>query len=219
MCNGAHHPPGCNCGFGPQYPRGSSGNNPSPAPKPATSPPKDRRPPTVRTEEARKVSILKNKKAIFPCAANPAADERAPLYRSHRLGVEAILKYGKIADSEAKKQGVDPIMVRAILYYENADGHKGGLDKKFDEWGWSRSQKPMSLRADIWGSLGVKRDSPPLIQIRAAVTLIKRITERLENPTPDRIGTLWNYLPATKVTTRGARIGQIYEDEPWLGWE
>lgn len=165
------------------------------------------------------MSILENKKAIFPCAANPAASGRAPLYRSHRLGVEAIVEYGKIADSEAKKQGVDPIMVRAILYYENADGHKFGLDKKLDEWGLSRSQRPMSLRADIWGGLGVTRDSPPRQQIRAAVTLIKRITERLEDPTPDRIGTLWNSLSARQVTRRGARIGRIYDDQPWLGQE
>ncbi|MDQ7788746.1 MAG: hypothetical protein RDU41_01685 [Clostridia bacterium] len=165
------------------------------------------------------MSILENKQARFPCAANPAASGRAPLYRSHRLGVEAITKYGKIADSEAKRQGVDPIMVRAILYYENADGHKGGLDKKLDEWGLSRSQQPMSLRADIWGGLGVTRDSPPRQHIRAAVTLIKRITDRLDHPTPDRIGTLWNSLSARRVTQRGARIGWIYEDQPWLGQE
>lgn len=39
------------------------------------------------------------------------------------------------------------------------------------------------------------------------------------DPTPDRIGTLWNSLSATKVTRRGARIGRIYDDQPWLGQE
>ena len=224
MCNAEHHRRGCNCGFGPAFPGAgdtldntanpTKKNDGVPLPAPAA-----RTLPCIRTAEARRISILKNKPARFPCAPNPAVSGRAPLWRSHRLGVEAVSKYGKMADIEARRQGVDPIMVKAILYYENADGHKGGLDEKLDEWGVSRSQKPMSLRSDIWEGLGVTRYSSPRKQIRAAVTLIKRITERLDNPTPERIGTLWNSLSATKVTERGARIGSVYEDEPWIGQE
>lgn len=220
MCNAEHHPIGCNCGFGPAYPKALGKGNAASAStndtrKGSQTTPAARKPPCIRTIGSRTASILGNKPARFPCAPNPGVSGRAPLWRSHRLGVEAITKYGKMADLEAQKQGADPIMVKAILYYENADGHKCGLDETLDTWGLSRSQKPMSLRSDIWGGLGVTRYSSPRKQIRAAVTLIKRITERLDNPTPERIGTLWNSLSATKVTERGARIGSVYEDEPW----
>ena len=73
----------------------------------------------------------------------------------------------------------------------------------------------MSIRSDIWGRLGVFGHSSPRENIRASVTLIKRITDRLENPTPEKVGTLWNSVSQEKVTTQGARIGRIYRERSW----
>lgn len=69
------------------------------------------------------------------------------------LGLKAVRDYADIVENEAKRQGVDPDMVKAILYYENADGHKLGLDVLADTVGRSRSQRPMSIRSDMWGGL------------------------------------------------------------------
>src|SRR5512132_4045678 len=79
-----------------------------------------------------------------------------------------------------------------------------------DTIGMSRSQRPMSIRSDIWGRLGVSRHSSPHENIRASVTLIKRITDRIDDPTPEKVGTLWNSISQEKVTIKGARIGRIY---------
>jgi hypothetical protein len=118
-------------------------------------------------------------------------------------------------EDEAERQGVDPDMVKAILYYENADGHKLGLDALADTVGRSRSQRPMSIRSDMWGGLGISRHSSPAENIRASVTLIRRIIDRLNNPTPEKVGTLWNSISQEKITTEGARIGRIYRERPW----
>lgn len=106
-------------------------------------------------------------------------------------------------------------MVKAILYYENADGNKLGFDFLADTIGMSRSQRPMSIRSDIWGRLGVSRHSSPHENIRASVTLIKRITDRIDDPTPEKVGTPWNSISQEKVTIKGARIGRIYRERPW----
>ena len=119
---------------------------------------------------------------------------------------------------EAERQKVDPDLIKAILYYENADGHKGGLDALADAVGLSRSQRPMSIRSDIWHALGLPRDkaADPETNIRASVTLIKRIADRLEDASPEKIGTLWNSLAQEKVSERGARIARVYRERPWL---
>jgi hypothetical protein len=36
-----------------------------------------------------------------------------------------------------------------------------------------------------------------------------------ENPTPEKVGTLWNSISQEEVTTQGARIGRIYRERPW----
>ena len=77
------------------------------------------------------------------------------MWRKDELGKEAVNKYGEIVDKEAKAQGVDPNLVKAILYYENADGHKFGGNAFADKLGWSGSVMPMNINPNIWkGNLG-----------------------------------------------------------------
>jgi hypothetical protein len=118
-------------------------------------------------------------------------------------------------EDEAQRQSVDPDLVKAILYYENADGNKLGFDFLADAVRRSRSQRPMSISSDMWGRLGVSRESSPRENIQASVTLIKRTIERIDDPAREKVGTLWNSISQEKVTTNGARIGRIYRERPW----
>jgi hypothetical protein len=47
------------------------------------------------------------------------------------------------------------------------------------------------------------------------VTLIKRISERIDDPTPAKIGSLWNGIKLEMVNERGSRIEKIHEKRPW----
>lgn len=181
-----------------------------------TPTPDDRPVVNMRTERER--AIIEDRPARFEVAADPAFDGSAPAWRQPWRGHEAIKRYGALIEREAVRQKVDPDLVKAILYYENADGHKGGLDAVADAVGLSRSQRPMSIRSDTWHALGLPRDkaADPETNIRASVSLIRRIADRLEDAAPEKIGTLWNSLAQEKVSERGARIGMIYRDRPWL---
>ncbi|MFN4276780.1 MAG: peptidoglycan-binding protein [Ferrovibrio sp.] len=174
--------------------------------------------PLVNIRADREKAIIDDTPARFGIADNPDADGTAPIWRQPWRGHEAIDTYGKLIEREAERQKVDPDLIKAILYYENADGHKGGFDALADMVGLSRSQRPMSIRADVWHSLGLPKDkaTDPETNIRASVTLVKRIIERLDDPSPEKIGTLWNSLAQEKVSKRGARIGRLYRDKPWL---
>ena len=81
------------------------------------------------------------------------------MWRKDELGKEAVNKYGEIVDKEAKAQGVDPNLVKAILYYENADGHKFGGNAFADKLGWSGSVMPMNINPNIWKGLGIDRET------------------------------------------------------------
>ncbi len=154
---------------------------------------------------------------MFGIADNPIEDGSAPLWRIPVLGWRAVQRYGAIAEEEAKRLGLDPDLVKAVLYYENADGHWGVLNDLGDLLGTSKTVMPMNINPGKWGGLGISRETArdPRTNIRAAVKLLKRIAERIEDPTPEKIGSLWNGMMLEKVNDRGARIGRIYRERPW----
>jgi hypothetical protein len=174
-------------------------------------------PPTINLGKDRIRNIIEDRPARFDINDQKIFDGSAPLWRKDKLGIEAVVKYGSIAEKEAKAQGVDPNLVKAILYYENADGHRFGGNSLADRIGVSGSVMPMNINPEIWKDLGINRKtaSDPETNIRASVTLIKRISERIDDPTSAKIGSLWNGITHEHVNERGARIGKIYEGRPW----
>ena len=55
----------------------------------------------------------------------------------------------------------------------------------------------------------------PAKNIEAGIVLIKRIGERVKNPTAAKIGSIWNYSGREKVSDMGARIGRVFREKPW----
>lgn len=186
------------------------------APTRGTTPPPVGAPVLTRRTDREK-SILDDTPAHFAIADSPALTGAAPLWRKPEYGRSMVEHYAPLIETEARRQGVDPDLVKAIMYFENADGHKYGLDVLADYAGLSRSQRPMSIRSDIWQGLGLPPETArdPALNIAASVRLIRRITDRLEQPTPERIGTLWNSLSQDRVSDRGARIGRIFRERLW----
>lgn len=174
--------------------------------------------PTLNKSADRIRSILNDEPARFDIADNPKVDDGAPLWRSHELGVKAVRDYGHIVEREAKRLGVDANLVRAIMYYENADGHRFGLNDLGDRLGTSGTVMPMNINPEIWGGLGIptREDArDPEKNIQAATLLIKRIVERLDDPTPAKVGAIWNGVGHETVNHRGARMGRIYRERSW----
>ncbi|WP_341896406.1 peptidoglycan-binding protein [Ferrovibrio terrae] len=174
--------------------------------------------PVVNASADRIRSILENAPARFEIADNPKEDGSAPLWRLHNKGAKAVQIYDKVVEREATRLGVDPDLVRAVMYYENADGHKVVFNDLGDALGYSDTIMPMNINPKIWGALGVEtREAArnPERNIRAAALLLKRIGDRLDDPTPEKIGSIWNGVGLETVNHRGARIGHIYRERSW----
>ncbi len=129
-------------------------------------------------------------------------------------------KHGEIIEREARAQGVEPNLVRAIMYVENADGSRFGLSKFAERHGFAKTLFPMNINPRLWaGLIGVKEEEfrKPEVNIKAAVTLIKRIEERLDvnDRTPAKIGSIYNFSGRENVSDVGARIQKAFDGKLW----
>lgn len=103
------------------------------------------------------------------------------------------------------------------MYMENSRGHKFGFNKLFDQLGISSSQEPMNIKPSLWGELIGKDDlSDASDNIEAATILVKRISERLDDPTPEAVGSIWNYIGRETSNDLGAVVDRVYRDKSWL---
>ena len=157
------------------------------------------------------------KRAVLNVSDNPNADASDPWYVSTSAGRTAVATFESIIDQEARRQKVDPDLVKAILFAENARGHYWGAAKAAEGLGIAGSIFPMNMNPEIWGPLGFDGTTAldPKVNIRAGVTLIKRLTERLEDASPEKVGTVYNSTAKESVTDYGAYVGRVYREKPW----
>lgn len=176
------------------------------------------KPLTIRYEEARIWALKNDVPASFDIADNPHQTGDAPFRRQHSKGVETVRKYDPIINLEAQRQGVDPNLIRAIMYVENADGSHYGLESVLTAMGAAKTLMPMNINPKTWEGMDGKSINDykdPEKNIAAAVALIRRIRDRIENPTPSKIGSIWNFTGREKVNSLGARIGRAYKERLW----
>lgn len=104
------------------------------------------------------------------------------------------------------------------MYNEAATGHKGPFNNLGDIFHISGSQMPMNIQGKTWGNFqGHIYDTYiPEQNIELGVLLIKQLYNSLDNPTPDRIGTLWNETGANQINDVGARVKTAFETKTWL---
>jgi len=173
--------------------------------------------PTLRNSGERIENILANKPAHFNIEDNPRADDSSPAHEIKDAGSIAIARFKKVIEEEARNQGVDPNLVKAISFSENARGHYFGLATLYEKLGLAKSIFPMNIRPDIWSKLDLTDDdfTDARTNIRVGVTLIKRMRDRIEDPTPEKIATLWNSAAKEKVTDFGAYVGRMFRERPW----
>lgn len=161
----------------------------------------------------REASILANSPGRIVVKENPERSGQAPLHAFHAAGQAPVELFYPIIRREAARLGVDANLVRAIMYVENAQGQYG---KPFEGIG-AKSILPMNIRYDKWAGLGFsERDFfDATMNIRAGVTLIRRILDRLDEPTVSKVATLYNSLPKDSVSDFGARVAEVYRTRAW----
>lgn len=173
----------------------------------------------------RKAAILdESKKADFHVIPNLAASGERP---KHTIEYFSEVKENeKTIEREAKKAGVDPDFVKAVVYLETTQGHYDRL-AMFRDWvmngtGLSKTRvhksiRPMNVHVEEWKDLGYSRDDlkVPEKNIEAGVKLISKIKQRMPDASPEAIASVYNALGTRKVTDYGMRVKKLMEEKPW----
>lgn len=181
--------------------------------------------PVFNNRRIRQEILLNNNPAKFeikdnPSLENPTLKEQTiqTVIKDKDFGNRVVKDHEKIIEKMAKKHGVDPDLVKSVMWTENARGHKFGANDLADDLDRSNSQAPMNINGKIWGSL-VDKPGEKLNNveenIEAGVILLKRIGDRIENPTPEKIGSIWNFTGHEKISEIGKEIGNAFRAKPW----
>lgn len=77
----------------------------------------------------------------------------------------------------------------------------------------------MNIKKKKWAGLVNKKQDDMHnadVNIEAGTVLLKRIRDRIERPTPEKIGSIWHYAGMENIDEFGNFIGEIYKKKPWL---
>ena len=174
--------------------------------------------PVLNMRDERKKSIIENTPAIFQIDSNAEASGAAPWYE-----VDSKSEVGRwcaLIIQISRSHGVDPRLTMAIMYMETTHGY---YEKAYPDFleniiPLRKSVLPMNIHYRYWRQLGVTKDKLdcPHYNIEFGVIILKRIQERVENPTIAKIASIYNFIGAEKVTNYGARVAKIYLSQPWI---
>lgn len=172
--------------------------------------------PVINMSADRIRAILDDAPALFEIEENPDADKNyADSYADHDAGAIAVSRHNSTIEREAASQRVDPDLVKAIMYVENAHGQSYSFAEAL---GVASTILPMNINKNLWSGLGAEPEefSDPEINIRVGVTLIRRLRDRIDGPTPAAIASIWNFAGHEVVSDFGARVQDVYERKLWL---
>lgn len=174
--------------------------------------PKMAQPPVLFRWQDRKKSIVENTPSRIVVNENPQADGSEPWYELSYFN--EVPEYDALIDRKATEYGVDPNLIKAIVYMETTHGF---YDRILEPFGGNDSLRPMNIRSSYWKDLGYNRADleDPERNIEAGVILLKRIQDRMPGADVEKIATSYQNLAADQVTDYGARVKEIYRQKLW----
>jgi hypothetical protein len=176
--------------------------------------------PIYKMEQDRINAINWDTSALFEIADNPDADDsyRIQDIATSNYAKAKVFEHASTIERLAKEHGVEPDYVKAIMFREQA---AGPLQPMADFARVGKTISPMGINPEKWSGLGIDRDAARNSEdnIRAAIILVKRIQDRIADPTVEKIATLYNGLMLEKVSNYGAQVGRYFRDKPWLDWD
>ena len=167
--------------------------------------------------EERIENIKQGNNLFIDIENNPDANYEMPWYTIKKHGQDNVNENLDIIEKYAQQYNIDPNLVKAIMYNEDATGHKFGLNDLADYLHISSSQMPMNIQGKTWGNFKGKQYDTynPEQNIKLGIQIIKQLQNSIHNPTPDKVGTMWNDTGAMEVNDFGARTKTIYDNKPW----
>lgn len=173
--------------------------------------------PIFQTHDERLRAILGNQPGTFGFdSQTPYPGHTAypnPPYSLDLVGDNAVSVNLSDIASAAEEFGIDQNLVEAVVYMENAHGWYDVIKPG------NATARPGNINAEIWAELLdvdpelVHSDST--INIRLTAKILSEIQERLVDPTPAAIATLYNSLYADQISGYGLTIEKYMELRPW----
>lgn len=177
--------------------------------------------PVIKMEQDRIQNILTDKPGKFIVKEDPDAskgEEYRKLYEFAGLGNHAVNKHNALIEEMSRKHGVDPDLVRSLMWTENARGHYGPANKAADMLQKSNTPLPMNINKRLWSKLIGKDPEEmydPRNNIEAATILAKRYWDRIEDPTPGKLGSVWIAGGREQEHYHGHVVQRAYQEKPW----
>lgn len=131
------------------------------------------------------------------------------------IGKNAVREHDKKIIKYAQKHNLDPDLTRAVMFAENARGWYG---IPMEAIGASESILPMNIQKGRWSGLVGKTADDMYdedVNIEAGTILLRRISDRISKPTPEKIASIWHGLGQEKTDEFGEYVGRIYRQKPW----
>jgi hypothetical protein len=149
----------------------------------------------------------------------PAHRAKAPFYELPSLS--QVNTYHQQIQDIATEFDVDPDLVRAIMFMETTHGYRDGVvDNALLGWtDLNVSVLPMNIHYVSWGRVAnIPRSAleDPITNIRIGTHILREVHNSL--PSGARIAeiaTVYNNLHATRISTYGQRVAEIYRTKPW----
>lgn len=163
---------------------------------------------------ARKNAII-NKvcTVVFKINDNPSASGEEPIYEVSAFS--SVRSNEATIDRVSRETGVDARLLKAIMYMEMTHGYYDIALAIFDK---NKSILPMNINTEYWGDVfGSRKDLKNIYcNIKAGALIVQGIQANLPYGSPiSHIATLYNNLNAVVVSDYGARVAEIYKNEPW----
>ena len=171
--------------------------------------------PVINLEKDRIANILADEPAVFEIADSPTASGEEPWYAFHTQGYWAVWIHQDLIVHVAEQMDVDPDLVKAVMYVENAHGASYGWIP--ESLGAEKTTLPMNINPKTWGTLiGDEPDfNDALVNVKAGIMLIQRIQERVKDPTVAKVASPYKFTGQEHVTDYGARVARVYETRAW----
>jgi hypothetical protein len=160
----------------------------------------------------RRESIMANTPGSFIIAEDSSIIEKPdPIYALKNY--EEVTENIKIIEKYAIIYKLDADFLKAIVWMESTHGW---YDRLYGDR--NKTIRPMNIHAKLWEQLGITRNDlfNKEANISAGVHIISAIWERTEEPTYEKVATLYNQLGATKVNRYGKTVSYYRDTKPWL---
>lgn len=143
---------------------------------------------------------------------NPEANGDMPWYEFS--GLQGVTENEKHIVRSAAKAGIDPDVLRSIIWMETTHGAYDKVAQPFD---LNKSILPMNINTKYWGDTWGGRNElkDPQKNIDSGARMIKAISTAMPEQSLAHRATVYNNSSADKVSDYGARVQKIYEEKPW----